>query len=126
MEKETDKRLHSRVKLIKWPAKIVIKDESIDGTTRNISVNGAFIYYFQPHGNDLPLQLNKAVDVIIEAPDRPPLFMLAEVVWSDILSSDEKNTLLGVGLHFTEISYEDRQFLHSVITKYHKPSPDVS
>ena len=32
-------------------------------------------------------------------------------MWSDFLSSDEKNTLLGVGLRFREIFYEDRQYL---------------
>jgi hypothetical protein len=30
-------------------------------------------------------------------------------MWSDFLSSDEENTLLGVGLRFREIFYEDRQ-----------------
>jgi len=31
-------------------------------------------------------------------------------MWSDFLSSDEKNALLGVGLRFREIFYEDRQY----------------
>ncbi len=37
-------------------------------------------------------------------------------MWSDFLSSDEENTLLGVGLRFREIFYEDRQYLRDMIS----------
>ena len=101
--------------------KILIKDKSIDGITRNISVYGVFIYYFQPHGKNLPLQLHQVVDLIIEAPGVAPLFISAEVIWSNILSSDEKNTLLGVGLRFIEVPDKERQFLHDFVTVYTDP-----
>mgnify|MGYP000134108486 CR=1 FL=1 len=121
MEPKIDRRVSKRVKLIKWPTKILIKEKSIDGITRNISVYGAFIYYFQPHGNNRPLQLHKVVDLIIEAPGVAPLFISAEVIWSNILSSDEKNTLLGVGLRFIEVPDKERQFLHDFVTVYTDP-----
>jgi c-di-GMP-binding flagellar brake protein YcgR len=121
MEPKIDRRSGKRVKLIKWPAKVLIKDKSIDGITRNISVHGAFIYYFQPHGNNLPLQLHKVVDLIIEVPGVAPLFICAEVIWSNILSSDARNTLLGVGLRFIEVPEKDRQFLHDFVTVHTDP-----
>ena len=121
MESKIDRRSNKRVKLIKWPAKVLIKDKSIDGIVRNISVHGAFIYYFEPLGKNLPLQLHKVVDLIIEAPGVAPLFISAEVIWSNILSSDEKNTLIGVGLHFIEVSEKDRQFLQDFVTVYTDP-----
>ena len=121
MEPKVDRRTCKRAKIIKWPAKILIKDKSIDGIVRNISVHGAFIYYFEPHGKNRPLQLHKVVDLIIEAPGVAPLFISAEVIWSNILSSDEKNTVLGVGLHFIEVSDEDRQFLHDFVTVHTDP-----
>jgi hypothetical protein len=121
MEPKVDRRTCKRAKIIKWPAKILIKDKSIDGITRNISVRGAFIYYFEPHGNNRPLQLHKVVDLIIEAPGVAPLFISAEVIWSNILSSDEKNTVLGVGLYFIEISDEERQFFHDFVTVHTDP-----
>jgi len=121
MEPKVDRRTCKRAKIIKWPAKILIKDKSIDGITRNISVRGAFIYYFQPHGNNRPLQLHKVVDLIIEAPGVAPLFISAEVIWSNILSSDEKNTLLGVGLRFIEVPDKERQFLQDFVTVYTDP-----
>lgn len=116
MEPKIERRAFKRVKLINWPAKILIKDKSISGTTRNISPKGAFIYYFQPHGDDRPLKLHKVVDLIIEAPSVAPLFICAEVIWSNILSSDEKNTLLGMGLRFIEVPDKELQFLHDFIT----------
>ena len=115
MEPKIERRAFKRVKLINWPAKILIKDRSINGTTRNISPQGAFIYYFQPHGDDRPLQVHKVVDLIIEAPGVAPLFICAEVIWSNILSSDEKNTLLGMGLRFIEVPAKELQFLHDFI-----------
>jgi c-di-GMP-binding flagellar brake protein YcgR len=115
MEPKIERRAFKRVKLINWPAKILIKDKSISGTTRNISPQGAFIYYFQPHGDDRPLSLHKVVDLIIEAPGVAPLFICAEVIWSNILSSDEKNTLLGMGLRFIEVPDKELQFLHDFI-----------
>jgi c-di-GMP-binding flagellar brake protein YcgR len=115
MEPKIERRAFKRVRLINWPAKILIKDRSMSGTTRNISPKGAFIYYFQPHGDDRPLKLHKVVDLIIEAPGVAPLFICAEVIWSNILSSDEKNTLLGMGLRFIEVPDKELQFLHDFI-----------
>jgi c-di-GMP-binding flagellar brake protein YcgR len=115
MEPKIERRTFKRVKLINWPVKILINDRSINGTTRNISPQGAFIYYFQPHGDDRPLQVHKVVDLIIEAPGVAPLFICAEVIWSNILSSDEKNTLLGMGLRFIEVPDKELQFLHDFI-----------
>ena len=109
-----DNRLYSRVKF-RWPATIMTGRKVLEGITRNVSVNGAFIYYYQPHQYGIPLPLNKRVIVVIEVSDRLPLTMQAEVVWSDFLSSDEENTLLGVGVRFLEIFYEDRQYLRDAI-----------
>ena len=121
MEPKVDRRTCKRAKIIKWPAKILIKDKSIDGIVRNISVHGAFIYYFEPHGKNLPLQLHKVVDLIIEATGLAPLYISAEVIWSNILSSDEKNTLIGVGLRFIEVPEKDRHFLQDFVRVYTDP-----
>ena len=116
MEPDIERRAFERVRLINWPAKIIIKDKSIDGATRNITPQGAFIYYFRPHGDDRPLKLHKVVDLIIQAPGVASLFICAEVIWSNILSSDEQNTLLGVGLRFIEVPDKELQFLRDFVT----------
>ena len=116
MEPDIERRAFERIRLINWPAKIIIKDKSIDGATRNITPQGAFIYYFRPHGDDRPLKLHKVVDLIIQAPGVASLFICAEVIWSNILSSDEQNTLLGVGLRFIEVPDKELQFLRDFVT----------
>lgn len=115
----TENRLYSRVKF-RWPAIIMTKSKVIEGITRNVSVNGAFIYYYQPNDLALPIRVDRRVALAIRAPDRLPLLMQAEAVWSDFLSSDEDSTLLGVGLRFLEIFYEDRQYLREIIAEYLK------
>lgn len=114
-----ENRLYSRVKF-RWPAMIMTPNKVIEGITRNVSVNGAFIYYYQPHDLGLPIRVNKRVAVVIRVPERLPLLVQAQVVWSDFLSSDEENTLLGVGLRFLEIFYEDRQYLRDTIAEHLK------
>ena len=109
-----ENRIYSRVKF-RWPAMIFSEGKDLEGITRNISVNGAFIYYYQPHDQGMPLPLNQRVATVIRVPERLPLLLQAEVVWSDFLSSDEENTLLGVGLRFIDIFYEDRQYLREAI-----------
>jgi c-di-GMP-binding flagellar brake protein YcgR len=116
VEPKIERRAFKRVRLINWPAKIIVKDKSMNGTARNISPKGAFVYYFQPHGDDLPLQLHKVVDLIIQVPRGASLFICAEVIWSNILSSDEKNTLLGMGLRFIEVPDKELQFLYDFVT----------
>jgi PilZ domain len=111
-----NKRLYPRVK-IRWPVSILTKDSAVHGITRNISVNGAYIYYYKPHLDALPLLPKQRVGAIIKLPGRLPLMISAEVAWSDILNSDEQNTLLGVGLRFLELFHDDREFLHQIITE---------
>ena len=113
-----ERRRHPRVKLIKWPARILVEEETIDGITRNISISGAFIYYSRPHGHDLPLRTHEQVGLVLEARDPKPLRISAAVAWSDILGSDERDTLLGVGLQFSDISPEDQQFLSDFVAKH--------
>ena len=121
MEPKIERRTFKRVKLINWPAKILISDRPMNGATRNISPKGTFIYYFQPHRDGRPLKVHKVVDLIIEGPGVEPLFICAEVIWSNILSTDEKNSLIGVGLSFLEISEKDSQFLQDFVTVYTDP-----
>lgn len=114
-----DARLYARMK-VRWPATIVTKDSAIQGMIRNISVNGAFLYYYQPHSDALPLRPKQRLGVIIKVPGRLPLLVHVVVVWSEILSSDEDNTLIGVNLRFLELFYRDREFLHKALTKWLK------
>ncbi|MBW1981166.1 MAG: PilZ domain-containing protein [Deltaproteobacteria bacterium] len=121
-----DKRISTRLKL-RWAVTLLTATERVEGITRNLSVNGAFVYYYRPHRDGKPLRLYESVGMVLEVPDRLPLLIRAVVVWSDILSSDEGNTLLGVGLHFTDVFYEDRNYLRKIVAQDEKMcSPEQS
>jgi hypothetical protein len=111
-----NQRLYPRIK-VRWPVSILTTENAVHGMTRNISVNGAYVYYYKPHLDALPLRPRQRVATIIKLPGRLPLLINAEVAWSDILNSDERYTLLGVGLRFLELFYDDREFLHQTITE---------
>jgi hypothetical protein len=111
-----NQRLYRRLK-VRWPVTIVTKDNGIHGMTRNISVNGAYIYYYKPHLEALPLRPKQRVGAIIRVPGRVPLLVSAEVAWSDILHSEEEQTLLGVGLRFLDLFYDDREFLQKTMAE---------
>ena len=111
-----NQRLYPRVK-VRWPVSIVTRDNAIHGTTRNISMNGAYIYYYKPHLDALPLRPKERVGLVIRVPGRVPLLVNAQVAWSDILNSEEEHTLLGVGLRFLDLFYDDREFLHKTMAE---------
>ena len=119
-QRQHDRRASHRVKVLNWPAKILTEDAIIDGTTRNVGGNGAYILYDLPYRSNFSLGQRNRLALIIKPPNRLPLLLNAEVARSDILSSDEKNILIGVGLNFIELHYENRQFLRSLVTEYCK------
>jgi hypothetical protein len=117
-EKQVSGRIYPRFKVINWPTTILTKDKMIDGIARNLSASGAYIYYEMPQNKAIPLPLNAQVALVIKVPDRFPLLIRSEVVWSRIISSNEGITLLGAGFSFTDIFFSDRQFLRDMVAKY--------
>jgi hypothetical protein len=117
-EKQVSGRIYPRFKVINWPATILTQDKVIDGIARNLSASGAYIYYEMPQNIAIPLPLNAQVALVIKVPDRFPLVIRSEVVWSRIINSNEGITLLGAGFGFTDIFFSDRQFLREMVAKY--------
>ena len=54
-QKQSDRRASHRVKVLNWPAKILTEDAIIDGTTRNVGGNGAYILYDLPYRSNFSL-----------------------------------------------------------------------
>ena len=99
------KRLSFRIK-VEWPVILGTTGGSVEGKTRDISAGGAHIRCSEHLG------LNEPVNMTITPPDREPLEMAALVIWSD--SKDEANRPRIIGVKFTEISAEDRQYIEQV------------
>jgi hypothetical protein len=104
--------------VINWPTIILTNDDLIDGIARNLSASGAYIYYEMPKNKAIPPPLNTQVALVIKVPDRFPLLIRSEVVWSRIIKSSEGITLLGAGFSFTDIFFSDRQFLREMVVQY--------
>ena len=111
-----EKRIYHRVK-VRWPTTLATSQESVDGVTRDISIDGAFLYYNHPDPQALPLRADDQVNVVFNIPDHDAIRASARVAWSDILALEEASTILGVGLQFLDVSSEDREFLLTAITE---------
>ena len=105
---ETDNRRHTRAK-VEWPVSINDASGSVDGTTENLSVSGAFIR--------LSRQLNSSAEIplVLNAKGRF-IACTAQVVWSDERNLSDQRKFLGIGVRFIQMMLHDREFLHREIS----------
>ena len=83
-----ERRLYPRVKM-RWPTTLFTRQWSLDGITRNVSIDGAFLYYNQPDPQTLPLRADERVDVVFNVPGDRQIRVSARIAWSDILALEE-------------------------------------
>ena len=102
---------------MRWPTTLATRQGSVDGVTRNISIDGAFLYYNHPDPQALPLRADERVDVVFDVPGDHQIRASARVAWSDVLAVEESSTLLGIGLQLLDVSHKDREFLLETITE---------
>ena len=104
----SERRRYPRAEVV-WPVVILTRHGATLGETKNIGASGAFIFC---------RALLKAKDrfrIFIMPPDRQPLSIFVEVVWSNPYSSEEDVPPCGLGVRFRRLSDMDRQFLRSVV-----------
>jgi hypothetical protein len=101
---------------IRWPIVILTNRGTIVGETRNVGVDGAFLFCSQP------LQKREKFRLFIMAPDRRALEIPVEVVWSNPHGSEEDMPPRGMGVHFERISDEDRDFISNLVSDHLKES----
>ena len=81
------------------------------GKTANISCGGAYIRC------STLLSKNDLFTMTIQAPNREPINVGAEVVWVDIpLTPDKEQVPIGMGVRFTDISDDVLQFISNVVS----------
>ena len=112
METLVERRKEPRSDL-KWPVSIFIDGDTIDGESRNITVNGVYICC------EKPLRLNDTYRMLINPPHHQALDITGKVIWSDLYGLDKEMTVYCVGLCFVEISKEERVFLNDLISTDH-------
>ena len=87
-----ERRLQPRVE-VKWPVTMLTSEGAIKGETRDISMQGAFIYC------DNPLPLFERFVLSVKAP-AASMQVMAQVVWSSNSSTDKKDEPGGMGVRF--------------------------
>jgi hypothetical protein len=87
-----ERRLQPRVE-VRWPVTLLTSEGSVQGETRDISMQGAFIYC------DKSLPLSERFVLSVKAP-AASMQVMAQVVWASNSSSDKKNEPAGIGVRF--------------------------
>ena len=104
MVTDTDRRSSPRAE-IRWPVTIKTEEDIIEAKLRNLGIGGAYI-----HCEEI-LEPGEAVTLTIQPPTGSPMIITAKVIWAG------KVLALGVGVHFIEMSDQDRQFISDTVSK---------
>ena len=86
---------------------------------KDISLGGAFVVCPEP------LALNDKFKISIRIPDREPLALNAEVVWSNRNMPGDKVVNRGMGIRFIENTEKDRQRLNTALAASLADSQDA-
>jgi hypothetical protein len=108
-----EKRLYPRIP-VNWSVVILTPKGAISGETRNISVGGACIQYSEE------ADLNCELHIVFEDSEQRPISVTGIRAWSGNFNIDGKSVFSAVGVRFTEISFEDREFISSLARIFHE------
>ena len=107
-----NRRTPQRVR-VRWPVVVITTTGVAVAETRDISTDGAFIQ------TKLPLKPKEKLRLFIMAPNQRPLDFAAEVAWSNPHGSDQDSVPRGMGVRFTKVSRDYRNFLRNVVAKHY-------
>jgi hypothetical protein len=95
---------------VNWPATLHNVQGSIEGETKDISVDGVFIFLSEKPkvGVNFP--------ILIKPSDGRSISVVGKKVWSSTFSIDNR-PVFGMGVQFMLISPEDRQFISTLVEK---------
>jgi uncharacterized protein (TIGR02266 family) len=109
MPTRQERRRHPRAKA-KWSVTLETAQGVINTETLDISLEGAFVRCLDP------LQPEEPFKMLINIPNsNRRLAVDSEVVWVNVHGPDHSVTPRGMGVQFTRLSGNDRQFLSRMI-----------
>lgn len=108
---EDERRDGNRIKIV-WPVSLETDKGIIRAETRDLSRSGAFVKCSRP------FQPGEKFKLTIEVPDKDPLSLSSEVVWSNTGIPEEKIITRGMGIRFLQNFDEDLVSLRSVLEEY--------
>ena len=109
MASQQERRRHPRAKA-KWSVTLETEQGVINTETLDISLEGAFVRCLDPLKPEEPFKM------VINIPNSDHrLAVDSEVVWVNVHGPDHSVTPRGMGVQFTQLSSNDRQFLNRMI-----------
>jgi PilZ domain len=110
-----ERRLHPRI-LMNWPATLHNVQGSIEGETKDISVDGVFIFLSEKPkvGVNFP--------ILLKPSDGRSISLVGKKVWSSTFSIDNR-PVFGMGVRFIHLSPEDQQYIASLVEKESRGAP---
>ena len=114
------KRGHHYPKVdVKYPVIVLTADGQIQGETKNISTQQAFVRCKDP------LRLYDVASMSIQFSKDESILAEAEVIWSNRYGPDDEITPRGMVVRFTRLSPRERKRLHNTIVKQYKKKMDL-
>lgn len=104
-----ERRLHPRI-LVKWPAVVETPQGSVEGETKDISVDGVFIFCA-----DEP-EIGDSFSILLKPSEQRTISLVGAKIWSGSFTIDNKK-VFGMGVQFINISPEDRNYIADLVEK---------
>ena len=110
-----ERRLHPRI-LVNWPATLHNVQGSFEGETKDISVDGVFIFLSEEPkvGANFP--------ILLKLSEERSISVVGKKIWSRTFNIDNR-PVFGMGAQFMFISPEDRQFISTLVEKKSRGAP---
>ena len=108
-----ERRRHSRVPL-SLPVVLMTPQGAIKGKTANISVGGLALILFL----EKP-EIGDEFEITLKSSEDHEILVTCEKAWSRGFLADAFFNI-SIGVHFTEISFDDQEIIDSLIEKYYQ------
>ena len=104
-----ENRLHPRI-LVKWPAVVETPQGSVEGETKDISVDGVFIFCAEEP------EIGENFPILLKPSEQRTISLVGAKIWSGSFTIDNKK-VFGMGVQFINISPEDRNYIADLVEK---------
>jgi hypothetical protein len=110
-----ERRLHPRIPA-NWPTTLHNVQGSIEGETKDISVDGVFMFLSEKpeFGANFP--------ILLKPSEERSISVVGKKIWSRTFNIDNR-PVFGMGVQFMLISPEDRQFISTLVEKESRGAP---
>ena len=104
-----ERRQYPRV-LVNWSAVVETPQGSVEGETKDISVDGVFIFCAKEP------EIQENFPILLKASEQRTISIVGAKIWSGTFNIDNRK-VFGMGIQFIHISPEDREYIAALVEK---------